>query len=152
MAGDLDRRGGDPAAGRLDENSLACAHFGASHQHMPGGDIIDRDSGGLVHRERLRLGETIRRRHSDLLGHPAIARGAVDAKIGTELVISAGESILIAMPLAGINDDLVARLEAAVGWSLQHHPRGVAAWNDRQGKVTLTAKADPDIKMIQAAG
>ena len=48
--------------------------------------------------------------------------------------------------------DLVARLETAVGRSLQHHPRGIAAWNDRQGEVTLTAKADPDIKMIQAAG
>ena len=88
----------------------------------------------------------------DLLGHPAIARGAVDAEIGTELVISAGDGLFISMSLARIDHDLVPGLEPAPGWRLQHHPRGVAAWNDRQGKVTLTAKADPDIKMIQAAG
>jgi len=68
------------------------------------------------------------------------------------LVISARQSLLVTMALARVDHDLVSRLEATVGWSLEHNPGRITSGNDRQGEIPLAAKTDPDIKMIQAAG
>ena len=56
------------------------------------------------------------------------------------------------MPLTGIDNHLVTRLEPAAWRGLQHGTCRIAAGNDRQREFPFAAEANPDIKMVQAAG
>ena len=135
--GDLHARRPHAAGRAQDQHVLRRADAAPAEQHPPGRPVGDRQRRGLVERRAVGQRDEVRRGHERVLRQPAggvLADGAVLER--------------------GIDQHpLPHRDPLHAGADLGHHPRDVAAADERQrGLLPRHAAPDEDVEMVERAG
>ena len=134
---DRERRRRDAAADAPGEHPLALAQAGARHEHPVRRLEDEREGRRLLEAQVLRDRVDVRRRHGDELGVRAVA------------VLADHVDPAAARLDAGIEDDPLARLEAAHAVAERLDHAGPVRAEDARLRHGRHPLADPDVEMVQ---